>query len=296
MRISASRYQAPKRPPVIVDFHTHLSTSEQWGPQFTQAFERTYKGSGIDLHTTPERHWNEGVRGVDRAIVFGINSLALQMHTPNDQIAAYQRAHPEKIIGFMSIDTNQPDALEEIDRCARELGLRGIKMSPVYQSYDPRGAAAERVHARAVELGLPILTHAAFQGISSTPMEWANPLIYDPVCREFPDLKLILAHMGLPWFTDCMVMVRKHPNVFADISGALFRPWWMYQAMAAMHESGLTHKLLLGTDFPLSTFDRTVQALRSVNEVVAGTGLPKIPARDIEGIIDSDTLGLLGLE
>ncbi|MBM4436379.1 MAG: amidohydrolase [Actinobacteria bacterium] len=280
---------------MIVDVHTHLSTLEQWGPYFLEAFGRTYQGSGIDLHTPPERHWTAGVHHADKAIVFGINSLALQMHTPNDQIAAYQRAHPEKIIGFMSIDPNQPDALDEIDRCVSDLGLRGIKMSPVYQHYDPAGPRAERVHARAEELGLPILTHAAFHGITNTPMEWANPLLYDPVCRRFPKLTLILAHIGLPWYTDAMVMIRKHPHVYADISGALFRPWWMYQAMALVHESGLTHKLLFGTDFPLTTFDQTVHALRHVNDVVAGTALPRIPAEDIEGIIHRDALALLGL-
>ena len=282
---------------MIIDVHTHLSTREQWGKVFVEAFDRGYTGyTGIDLEVTPEIHW-EAVAAVSRTIVFGINSIALGMHTPNDAIAAYAKAHPEKIIGFMSVDPNNPGALEEIDRCVNDLGLKGIKMSPVYQHYDPNGAKARRVHRRAEELGLPILTHAAYHVIANTPMEWANPLLYDPVAREFPNLKIILAHIGLPWYTDAMVMIRKHPNVFADVSGGVpLRPWWGYQALAFCHENRVMDKLLFGSDFPIATVEETIDALRTANRFAEGTGMPRVPADDIEALIHRDSLSLLGLE
>ena len=282
---------------MIIDVHTHLSTRDQWGKLFLEAF---YAGrtdySEIDMEVTPDRHWRE-METASRAIVFGINSIALEMNTPNNDIAAYARTHPDEIIGFMSVDPNAPDALDEIDRCAEDLGLRGIKMSPVYQHYDPNGDKARRVHRRAEELGLPILTHAAYHVISNTPMEWANPLLYDPVAREFPRLKIILAHIGLPWYTDAMVMIRKHPNVFADISGGVpLRPWLGYQALSMCHENGVIHKLLFGSDFPICTIPQTINALRNVNRFAQGTGMPQIPEDDIEGIIHRDALPLLGLD
>lgn len=231
---------------------------------------------------------------VDRSIVFGINSLAMQMHTPNDAIADYARAYPNKIIGFMSIDPHQPDAIEEIDRCHKKLGLRGIKMSPVYQNFHPCDEKARRVHRRAEQLGLPILTHAAFHSIATTPMEWANPLLYDPVAREFPNLKIILAHLGLPWFTDAMVMVRKHKNVFADPSPA-FHKQWLYQALSTFQEFSVLHKVLFGSDFPIATCEQVQANLRNVNACVEGTGLPRVEAGPIEELIHRDSLALLGL-
>jgi len=219
------------------------------------------------------------------------------MSTPNDDIADYVKAHSGKMIGFMSIDPNDINALDELERSAGTLGLRGIKMSPVYQDYDPLGEKARRIHRRAAQLGLPILTHAAFQSISTTPMKWANPILYDDVAREFPDLKIILAHIGLPWFTEAMVMIRKHPNVYADISGGIVtRPWWGYQALACCHENSVMSKLLFGSDFPISTIDQTIEALRSINRFTVGTHLPRIPEEEIEGIIHRDSLRLLGLE
>jgi hypothetical protein len=281
---------------MIIDVHSHLSTLEQWGPFFREAFAGVWgDDTGINLNSTPEQHIN-AMANVDRAIVFGINSIALKMSTPNDDIAAYARQHSDKIIGFMSIDPNDPYALEEIERCVGDLNLKGIKMSPVYQHYHPCDQKAAKVHRRAEELGLPILTHAAFHCIVNTPMEWANPILYDPVARQFPKLKIILAHVGLPWFTDAMVVARKNPNVFVDISGAFLRPWWAYQALATFQESSIMHKMLFGTDWPLITFEDTANGLRNVNEPIAGTGMPKIPEKEIEGILTRDSLDLLGLE
>jgi len=279
---------------MIIDVHTHLSTLEQWGPVFLQAFGRAHASTGADLHVTPEKHI-AAMSGVDVAIVFGINSLALKMYTPNQAIADYAQAHPDKIVGFMSIDPNDPGAVEEMDFCHASLGLRGIKMSPVYQDYHPCDEKARRIHRRAEQLGLPILTHAAFHSIARTRMEWANPLLYDNVAREFPGLKIILAHIGLPWFEDAMVMVRKHENVFADVSPAIHHDW-LYRAMAMFQEFGVMHKLLFGSDFPISTPEKVQAALRNVNHVVEGTAMQKINPESIEQLIHRDALSLLGLE
>ena len=279
---------------MIIDIHTHLSTDEQWGPVFQAAIERAYGKGAIETHVTPERHW-AATHAADKVIVFGINSLAEQMHTPNDAIAEYVRAHPDKLIGFMSVDPNQPDALDELERCVADLGLRGIKMSPVYQHFDPSGPEARRIHARAEELGLPIMSHLALSPLPDAPMEWSNPLIYDPVARDFPELKIIVPHMGRPWFHDALVLARKHPNVYVDVSGITACKWWGYQAMAAFHEFGVMPKVLFGSDIPFMTIEGQVDGLRHVNDVVAGTALPKIREEEIEAIIHRDSLDLLGL-
>ena len=66
----------------------------------------------------------------------------------------------------------------------------------------------------------------------------------------FPGLRMIVAHLGHPWEEDLVALVRKAPNVCADISACHYRPWRYWQAMATACEYGVTHKLLLGSDFP----------------------------------------------
>ena len=96
---------------------------------------------------------------------------------------------------------------------------------------------------------------------------------------EFPDLRMIVAHLGHPWEEDLVALVRKAPNVWADVSACHYRPWRYWQAMATAFEYGVTHKLLLGSDFPSGTVDNVIDGLRRVNEPVEGTRLPHIPDR-----------------
>ena len=64
----------------------------------------------------------------------------------------------------------------------------------------------------------------------------------------------------------------------------------------AFHESDVMHKLLFGSDFPFGTLDATIDGMRNVNSIVEGTGMPRIPDEEIEGIINRDSLALLGID
>jgi uncharacterized protein len=106
----------------------------------------------------------------------------------------------------------------------------------------------------------------------------------------------VLAHMGHPWQIDCIVVIRKHPNVYADISAQFYRPWSCYNAFVLAQEWGVMHKLLFGSDLPIATPDETIEGTRHVNDVIARTGLPRIDEEALEAIIHRDSLSLLGLE
>src|SRR5260370_7758193 len=110
-------------------------------------------------------------------------------------------------------------------------------MRQVYQGYNSMDPRAHEIYRRAVKYNLPILVHAAFQSIPRTPMKWANPLLFDEVGMQFPDLKIILAHMGLPWYTDAMVVVRKHRNMYANITAVPFLPCCVYPPLATFYQS-----------------------------------------------------------
>jgi len=111
-----------------------------------------------------------------------------------------------------------------------------------------------------------------------------------------PDLKIVIAHMGHPWYWDTVVLIRKEPNVYADISAQFYRPWQFYNEILCAVEYGAHEKILFGTDFPITTPRETIDACRNINHLVEGTNLPKIPGEAMEGIIHRDALTLLELE
>ena len=88
---------------------------------------------------------------------------------------------------------------------------------------------------------------------------------------------MIVAHMAHPWEEDLIVLMRKAPNLYADISAVHYRPYRYWRTMIAAIEYGVTHKLLLGSDFPSATVQQVISGLHAINDVVDGTKLPRVP-------------------
>jgi uncharacterized protein len=292
---------------VIIDIHTHA-------PRRRTESEVAEEGSSDavyrpDKHASTAHTWDsymDALSGVERAVVFNIaadprdnrNNSNLQYPVPdvNDDTAAIVKAYPDKLIGFLTVHPHDPNVLDEIDRCTGDLGLRGIKLGPNYQNFDPLSAEAFAVFKRAEQLGLPVLLHQGTSPVQFADLDFAHPRHIDRVAMAFPNLKLILAHMGHPWQIDCIVVIRKHPNVYADISAQFYRPWSCYNAFCLAYEWSVMHKLLFGSDLPIATPAETIAGTLRVNDVVEGTSLPRIPEDELEAIIYRDSLSLLGLD
>lgn len=127
-------------------------------------------------------------------------------------------------------------------------------------------------------------------------MRYTYPLVTDEIALRFPELRIVMAHMGHPWGLETVVTIRKHPHVYADVSSIYLRPWVLYQSLISAVEWGATGKLLLGSDFPIANTAEAIAGLWTVNDMLDGTKLPRVPDEVIEGIVHADALGALGLE
>jgi hypothetical protein len=83
-------------------------------------------------------------------------------------------------------------------------------------------------------------------------------------------------------------MVRKQPSVYAELSAIYYRPWQFWNIMITAQEYLIADKILFGTDFPFSTVENSLAGIRAVNDVVAGTRLPRVSPEVIEGIIHAN--------
>ncbi len=246
-------------------------------------------GTGIGEHL-------EAARPVDTSIVLGFKSDYLDAEISNDEVAAYVRAHPDKLIGFAGIDPAHPkEAIAELKRAKAELGMRGVAVAPAAQDVHPTNSQAMVVYGEIADAGLPVLFHTGLQITAWTKLEYARPVLLDEVARELPQLKMVIAHMGYPWASETIVLLAKHANVFAEISGLLRQPWQAYQALLSAHQYGVTHKLLFGSGFPENSPSDCIEALYSINHMVHGTNMPVIPRESLRGIVERDALGLLGI-
>ena len=235
------------------------------------------------------------MQNVDKAIVLGIRAFHSGLSSPNEYIAEYVQAHPEKLIGFAAVDPPHDDVGETLEHAIGDLKLRGVKLGPIYQNIHPLDERMLPVYAFCEKRNLPILIHQGTTFPRKAPLKFSLPILLEDVAMKFPDLKMVIAHMGHPWIEDTVVLIRKQTNFFADISALHYRPWQFYNALITAKEYGVLDKLLFGSDFPFTTPDATLQSLRNFNQVVAGTNLPKLADEEIERLIHSPTLELLEL-
>lgn len=253
------------------------------------------RGCPADVDIREEDHW-EAMKPVDRAFVFGFRARHSGLVVPNDLIARYVAQHPEKLIGFACIDPWDDDYLDEMHRCFEDLNFRGLKLAPIYQNYHPMDERMQPVYKYCEQRGIPVLFHQGTTFVRRAPLKYAQPTQLEDLAMLYPDLKIIIAHMGHPWVDETIVLIRKQPNIYADISALYYRPWQFYNSLMSAVEYGAHHKLLLGSDYTFTTPGDTIACLRKANHIVGDSGLPKISSEVVETLIERDAVKLLGLE
>jgi hypothetical protein len=290
----------PYTPPIppkgrIIDMHVHTWFQDE-KPAEPKFSERAWNSSRPDGDFQMNASWEQfryDMEVVDKAVILHVAQDAGA--AGNDQMAAIAKRWPEKLVPFGSVNPTLPGALEEFQRGVKELGLKGFKLSPIYQKFDPMSAEAARIYSQAQEWGIPLIFHTATAQAADVPLKWANPVLFDEVAYGFPRLKIIMAHFGHPWQRECTVMARKHPNVYMELSANFYRPWELYQALQFAIGWGQTGKIFLGTDWPVTTARETIEGLRGLNQFAHG-GNPRIPEEVIEGIIYRDALRILEID
>lgn len=290
---------------MMIDVHSHVPSHIDTVPPEEEMWESKMRAGKALRLTTTYGDFFEAMKPVDRVISFGVAVPAdrpavigkyKDMKTVNDATAALVARAPEKVVGFMSVHPDEPDVLDEMERAYGDLQLRGIKLGPNYQNFDPLGENARRMYSRAQEMKLPVLFHQGTSPVRDAPIRYAHPLVMDEIAILFPELRIVMAHIGHPWQVDCLVVIRKHPNVYADISGQFLRPWSFYNAMRLAYEWSVFNKLLFGSDYPVTTPQETIDGFHHLDHFIIQHHLPEVPLELIEGIIHRNSLELLGLD
>jgi uncharacterized protein len=301
---------------VITDIHTHTPQFRDPVPQEREIWSTAWRPDRAVKATVSWGDYFAAQAPAEKSVVFNIAWNPGQLHDHlagvgtgdsswyaangrgnlNDATATFVAGHPDRLIGFMSLHPYDADCIDEFERCRTDLGLKGIKLGANYQIFDPLDPRALALYERAQRHGLPVLFHQGTSPVRMAPLRYAHPLVMDEVAMRYPDLKIVMAHLGHPWQVDTAVVVRKHPNVYADMSANFYRPFSFWEQMVKAMEWNVTDKILFGTDFPVTTVQESIDGFRNINRIVEGTHLPRVPTEMIEAIIYRDSLALLDLE
>jgi len=280
---------------MIVDVHSHAwRFPDHFDQSFLQQAARAKPGVKVDLTVQYEAYRQQATPDT-RTIVFGGKARRSGLWVDDSYVAQYVAAHPDTLVGFLSLDPTDENWPEDLEHGHRELGLKGIKLMPMYAGFRPDDEHIDALWSYAGEHGLPVLLHTGTTFVSQAPLECTLPRHLDAVAIRHPQVKIIMAHLGHPYEGECVAVIRKHANVFADVSALHYRPWQLYNSLMLVQEYGVWDKVLFGSDYPFTTVQASIDGLRALNGMVEGTSLPKLDVAAIESLIYRDSLKLLGL-
>ncbi len=210
---------------MIVDAHIHLHPTPEVGKMVVESIKEEY---GVDYYSygTPDEYVAEmRMAGIGKAVMV---SFAPDNQLKNNNFWTVAITRPGKnrpaqypmLIPFVSVSPTMTGR-KPVDELEHKLkwGMKGLKIHPVAQEFGPDDKRMWPVYEWLMSNDLPITAHSGMNiDCSSTygePHRWLN------VLEDFPDLKLILAHLGNGFWDQTVEIADKYPQVMFDTAIAI---------------------------------------------------------------------------
>lgn len=273
----------------IIDFHVHLSEYESFGEDAFNFFSSAYPSKEeyvqfCRVHSDPRNFLQLMDRnGVDYSVVLAeISPLSTGVAT-NEMVEAFCQASP-RLIPFCTINPYlHPDMGPMLEDLCLNHGFKGLKLLPSYNYFYPNESFLYPLYAVAERLGVPVLFHTGSSIFRGTRIKYANPIYYDDVALDFPDMKIIMAHGGRGfWYNEAMGIARLHKNVYIEVSG--LPPQKLLEFFPDMGR--FADKFIFGTDWPSVDVKKNIEVIRNLN----------LPREAVEKILGENAKKILGLD
>jgi len=242
---------------LITDCHIHIEPLELFKPQALELIKHKRENWDdiVEYCRSPKAFLKYLDRcGVDRAVL--INYVAPEVigftSAVNQFVADYTKHDPKRLLSCGSLHPRHTtNIMADVEHILR-LGLRMIKIHPPHQLLYPNdylhGVKELEIIYRAAEAnGIPVMFHTGTSIFPGARNKYGDPIYLDDVAVDFPKLNIIMAHGGRPlWMDTAFFLLRRHPNVYFDISG--IPPKALLKYFPRLSE--IAHKTLFGTDWP----------------------------------------------
>jgi predicted TIM-barrel fold metal-dependent hydrolase len=242
---------------MITDCHIHISPLELFKPQALELMKR--KRANFDEIAEYCRSPLAFLKyldrcGVDRAAL--INYVAPEVigftSEVNQFVADYTKHDPKRLISCGSLHPRHTaNIMADVEHILR-LGIRMIKIHPPHQLLYPNDylngvTELEMIYRAAEGNGIPVMFHTGTSIFPGARNKYGDPIHLDDVAVDFPKLKIVMAHGGRPlWMDTAFFLLRRHANVYLDISG--IPPKALLRYFPRLAE--ISHKTLFGSDWP----------------------------------------------
>lgn len=240
---------------LVVDAHTHVARLptlsgdwQEWARKFGAGIPMSdlFDAEGTPIPAAIDRHFDE--QGVDHVLLFSEYSPKVTGIQPIEDVLPTleqnrARFHP---VANINPHLHYPPA-RELARQA-ELGAVAVKIHPVHGGFEASDRMLYPVYAWAQQHRLPVIVHCGTSTFAGSVNAYADPVLLDPVFRDFPDLVVVLAHGGRGWwYQQAAFLALMKPNVWVEVSGLPPQRLPGYYGSSLRR---LADKMIFGTDWP----------------------------------------------
>jgi predicted TIM-barrel fold metal-dependent hydrolase len=201
--------------------------------------------------------------GIERSFLIaarvGVKHHPACYHVPYELVADAVQKYPARFSGLAGVDPTEGMAgVRALEKAVREYGFIGAHTYPHWYELAPDHARYYPFYAKCVELDIPIQMQVG-QSMIYDPTyprrSVGRPISIDAIACDFPELKVVGIHVGIPWTDEMIAMAWKHANVYIGCDA--HRPTYWPESFIKFMNSYGQDKVIFGTDFPVLDFERT---------------------------------------
>jgi len=197
-------------------------------------------------------------------------------HLPLEVVNQAVKQHPDRFFALYGVDPTQGmRAVRELQQAVEQFGYIGAHGYPHWFELPIDHARWYPIYAKCCELDVPIQLQIGQSHIYAPDYpirSVGKPITMDGVACDFPELKLIGIHVGIPWTDEAIAMAWKHRNVYLGCD-AHSPKYWPTSFVNFINTYG-QDKVIFGTDFPVLDFERTRREIEAL-------GLREAPRRKL---------------
>lgn len=246
----------------FIDFHVHPPVNRLLSGPIAPYLASVADRAGTDLTPRTTGEIADLYRSRNgKAVLLGWDTEEATRRRPfsSEDVAEMVAEQPDIFYGFGSIDPARgARAVAGVHSIAR-LGLSGLAFHPVGQGFNPSARSAFSIYEAASEHGLICLFHTGFSRLGSgmpggTGLQLANgdPRAVDEVAAAFPDLQIVVAHLGRLWRDEALAITSHKSNVWLNLVGM--------GASAFERDLGIpiVERCLFGSDWCFASLDEAL--------------------------------------
>jgi len=209
--------------------------------------------------------------GIERSLLIAVRAGDIRVpesfEVPYESVHKVCSEHPDRFSGLAGIDPFRGmQGLRDLENAVNEMGFVGAHLYPHWCELPPNHRKYYPYYAKCSELGIPIMMQVGHNLVYSRKRRLPSvgkPIYLDQVAIDFPELKLIGIHIGIPWTEEMISMCWKHENVFT--AGDAYAPKYWPESYVHYANSYGQKKVLFGTDWPVIDPVRAVEEFNQLN-------------------------------